>query len=244
MIKRASVLVGTLIVTLLLSACARGPARTDNDTHRETLAQNEKKPVSTEVVRNGQGNPRRVLITYFTYPDNTDAQAIHSKEYDVMASASLNVKDGQIIGNDAMIANEIARETGGDVFSILAEKPYSADYDAMIRDEKAAPRNEKRELKSHVGDMSGYDTVVLVYPIWWDALPAPVTAFLTENDFSGKALYAVASSGDSDFVDTVEDIAELEPDANVYEGCVLRHDEMDETSDAVRQWLRTANFMK
>ena len=176
-----------LIVTLLLSACARGPARTDNDTHRETLAQNEKKPVSTEVVRNGQGNPRRVLITYFTYPDNTDAQAIHSKEYDVMASASLNVKDGQIIGNDAMIANEIARETGGDVFSILAEKPYSADYDAMIRDEKAAPRNEKRELKSHVGDMSGYDTVVLVYPIWWDALPAPVTAFLTENDFSGKA---------------------------------------------------------
>ena len=82
-----------------------------------------------------------------------------------MASASLNVKDGQIIGNDAMIANEIARETGGDVFSILAEKPYSADYDAMIRDEKAAPRNEKRELKSHVGDMSGYDTVVLVYPI-------------------------------------------------------------------------------
>ena len=34
--------------------------------------------------------------------------------------------------------------------------------------------------------MSGYDTVVLVYPIWWDALPAPVTAFLTENDFSGK----------------------------------------------------------
>ena len=103
---------------------------------------------------------------------------------------------------------------------------------------------DKRELKSHVGDMSRYDTVVLVYPIWWDALPAPVTSFLTENDFSGKALYAVASSGDSDFVDTVEDIAALEPDADVYEGFVLRHDEMGETSDAVRQWLRTANFMK
>lgn len=245
MIKRASVLVGTLVLTLLLSACARGPARTDNDTHRETLAQNEKKPVSTAVVHNGQGNPRRVLIAYFTYPDNTDAQAIHSKEYDVMTSASLNVKDGEIIGNDAIIANEIARATGGDVFSILAEKPYSADYDAMIRDEKAAAsRDEKRELKSHVGDMSRYDTVVLVYPIWWDALPAPVTSFLTENDLSGKALYAVASSGDSDFVDTVEDIAELEPDADVYEGFILRHDEMGETSDAVRQWLRTANFMK
>lgn len=216
MIKRASVLVGTLVLTLLLSACARGPARTDNDTHRETLAQNEKKPVSTAVVHNGQGNPRRVLIAYFTYPDNTDAQAIHSKEYDVMTSASLNVKDGEIIGNDA-----------------------------MIRDEKAAAaRDEQRELKSHVGDMSRYDTVVLVYPIWWDALPAPVTSFLTENDFSGKALYAVASSGDSDFVDTVEDIAALEPDADVYEGFVLRHDEMGETSDAVRQWLRTANFMK
>ena len=78
----------------------------------------------------------------------------------------------------------------------------------------------------------------------WDALPAPVTSVLTENDFSGKALYAVASSGDSDFVDTVEDIAELEPDADVYEDFVLRHDEMGETSDAVRQWLKTANFMK
>lgn len=147
----------------LLSACARGPARTDNDTTAK-LWLRTKRSVSTEVVRNGQEIPRRVLITYFTYPDNTDAQAIHSKEYDVMASASLNNKRWANHRNDAMIANEIARRPVATSFSILAEKPYSADYDAMIRDEKAAPRNEKRELKSHVGDMSGYDTVVLVYP--------------------------------------------------------------------------------
>lgn len=245
MVKRAAVLVGTLVLTLILSACARGPARTDNDTHRETLAQTEKQPVSTAVVHNGQGNPRRVLIAYFTYPDNTDAKEIHSTEYDVMASASLNVKDGEIIGNDAVIANEIAKETGGDVFSILSAKPYSADYDALVRDEKSdAVRREERGLKSHVGDMSGYDTVVLVYPIWWDALPEPVESFLTETDLSGKTVYAVASSGDSDFADTVEDIAYLEPDAAVYEGFVLHHSDMDEAPDAVRQWLRTADFMK
>lgn len=245
MIKRTAALLGALALMMILSACSRDSARTDNDAHRETLSRQETKSVSTAVVHTSQGNPHRLLIAYFTYPDNTEAKEVHSTEYDVMTSASLNVKDGEIIGNNGLIAKEMAKETGGDMFSILAATPYSADYDALVRDEKAASANqEERQLKSHVGDMSGYDTIVLIYPIWWDTLPPPVKSFLTENDLSGKTVYAVASSGDSDFDDTVESIQNLEPDAAVRQAFVLRHEDMGDVRPVVQQWLRNVDFMK
>jgi len=34
--------------------------------------------------------------------------------------------------------------------------------------------------------MESLDVVFIGYPNWWDTIPMPVIAFLSENDFSGK----------------------------------------------------------
>ena len=200
-------------------------------------------PVSTGVVHNPQGNPHKILVAYFTYPENTDAKAIHSSQYDVMSSASLKTKDGVAVGNNTIIADEITNRTGGDLFSILTEKTYPTSYEDTVEQGKEEIQNQELPaLKSHVGDLSGYDTIILVYPNWWSTLPAPVQSFLKETDMSGKQVYAIVTSGGSGFSDTIQTLQQAEPGASVHEGFALHHKDMDKAEETTQKWLNQMGF--
>ena len=235
-----------MMVTASLTACGinevvNGTAPSSSQRQGE-LANS---PVSTSVVHNPQGNPHKILVAYFTYPENTDAKAIHSDKYDVMSSASLKTRDGVAIGNNTVIADYIANQTGGDLFSILTEKPYPTSYDETVDQGKEEIQNQERPaLKSHVGDLSGYDTIVLVYPNWWSTLPAPVQSFLKETDMSGKQVYAIVTSGGSGFSDTIQTIQQAEPGASVHEGFALHHNDMDKAEETTQKWLNQIGFTK
>lgn len=98
----------------------------------------------------------KILIAYFTWAEN----AADTSGVDATTSASV-----QAPGNVARMATWIQQETGGDLFSIRVEEPYSADYDECLdraADEKA--ENARPVLVEKVLDMAGYDTVFLGYP--------------------------------------------------------------------------------
>ena len=155
-----------MMMTAFLTACGISDI-TGKSSSSGNLSQKEltNPTVSASVVHHPQGNPHKILIAYFTYPENTDAKAIHSDKYDVMSSASLKVKDGVAVGNNTVIADYIANQTGGDLFSILTEKPYPTNYEETADQGKAEIQNQELPaLKSHVDDLSGYDTIILVYP--------------------------------------------------------------------------------
>lgn len=235
-----------MMVTASLTACGinkvvNGTAPSSSQSQGE-LANS---PVSTSVVHNPQGNPHKILVAYFTYPENTDAKAIHSDKYDVMSSASLKIRDGVAIGNNTVIADYIANQTGGDLFSILTEKPYPTNYDETVDQGKEEIQNQELPaLKSHVGDLSGYDTIILVYPNWWSTLPAPVQSFLKKTDMSGKQVYAIVTSGGSGFSDTIRTIQQAEPGASVHEGFALHHNDMADAEGAAQKWLETTGWLQ
>ena len=62
----------------------------------------------------------KILIAYFTGAEN----AVDTSRVDATTSASV-----QAPGNVARMAAWIQQETGGDLFSIRVEEPYSADYE-------------------------------------------------------------------------------------------------------------------
>ena len=105
-------------------------------------------------------------------------------------------------GETARLAETIAGVTGGDLFEIRPEKPYTA-ADLDWTDKKSRSTIEMNDDKSRpaladrVEDMAQYDVVFVGFPIWWYQAPRIIETFLESGDFSGKTVIPFATSGGS-----------------------------------------------
>lgn len=190
----------------------------------------------TETDRAGQGvGDAKVLAVYFSRVGNTD----FPEHVDAVASASLFSKDGETKGNAQMLAEWAADEAGGDVFEIVTENSYSADYSETTDVAKQEQNEDARpKLKTKIDDFSQYDTFYLVFPNWWGDLPQALYSFFDEYDFSGKRLNVFITHGGSSFSSTIQTIQDLEPDAEVVEGLSVRDSDVPDAESEVREWVK------
>ena len=105
-------------------------------------------------------------------------------------------------GETARLAKTIAGVTGGDLFEIRPEQPYTA-ADLNWNDTKSRSTLEMNDAKSRpaisgrVADMAQYDVVFVGFPIWWYQAPRIIKTFLEGYDFAGKTVVPFATSGGS-----------------------------------------------
>ena len=112
-------------------------------------------------------------------------------------------------GETARLAKTIADVTGGDLFEILPEAPYTAaDLDWTDRNSRSTRERDPKcrpAVASTCENMADYDTVYVGFPIWWYVAPTIINTFLEAYDLSGKHVVPFATSGGSDMGKT-EDI--------------------------------------
>lgn len=145
-------------------------------------------------------------------------------------------------GNTRSVANEIALQTGADIFEIVPAEPYTTDYDTLLeaaRNEKAD--NARPEISGTLDNLDDYDTIYLGYPNWWADMPMVMYTFLDTYDLSGKTVSPFVTSGGSGFSGTVDAIRSLEPEAVVTEGLSVRDTDADDPAEAVSDWLTSLN---
>ena len=70
-------------------------------------------------------------------------------------------------------------------------------------------------------NMADYDTVYLVFPIWWYVAPRIINTFLEAHDLSSKTIIPFATSGGSGLGDTVKLLASSCPEARFLNGRVF-----------------------
>lgn len=88
-----------------------------------------------------------------------------------------------------------------------------------------------------------YDTILLGYPNWWGDMPQPLFTFLEEYDFSGKTIIPFNSHGGSGFSNTIEEIKELQPDANISdEGLSISRDKVADSVQDVTDWAKSLDL--
>ena len=68
-------------------------------------------------------------------------------------------------------------------------------------------------------------------------MPMILYTFLDEYDLSGKTVAPFYTSGGSGFSDSLDTIAEMEPEARITEGLSLGSSEAEDCSDTVSGWL-------
>ena len=152
-----------------------------------------------------------ILIAYFTVPEDIDTNGI-----DADSGASVVVKDEEVLGNMEYMALTIQDAIGGDLFRIENKEAYPLDHEPLV-DQAADEQDEyaRPELATHIENPEQYDTILLGYPNWWGDMPQPLFTFLEEYDFSEKTIIPFNSHGGSGFSNTIEEIKEFQPDANI-----------------------------
>lgn len=112
------------------------------------------------------------------------------------------------------LAAKLAEATGGDLFEIVPEEPYTkSDLNWMNPKSRSSvemkDRSSRPAIATHVEDMSSYDAVFIGFPVWWYREPSIIDTFAEEYDFSGKTIIPFATSGSSGIGSSGENIALL-----------------------------------
>lgn len=148
-------------------------------------------------------------------------------------------------GHTKQLAEVIQEQTGGDLFEITPETPYTDDINKLSGIALQEQRDNARPaLASHVEDMEKYDVVFVGYPNWWNNMPMPVFTFLEEYDFSGKTVVPFTTYGDGVFGKSINSLKETLPNATIVDGLAIQEHELEDASKEVTAWLDELGIAK
>ena len=244
--KRIAAWMITTIFALTVAGCSQdnssGQAADSSNTQEETDGANAQEAPEdtgdtassdTGTAQEGQSESSNVRIAYFSVPEDVDTEGI-----DANAGASVVVREGQVMGNLEYMADVIQQTIGGDLFRIETVEEYPLDHEPLV-DQAAEEQDEEArpELSTQIENPDQYDTILLGYPNWWGDMPMALYTFLEEYDFSGKTIIPFTAHGGSGFSDTVDTIAELQPDAEVSdEGVSISRNDVAEAQEEISSW--------
>lgn len=154
-----------------------------------------------------------------------------SKKLVAYFSASGTTKD---------VAEMVAKAAGADLLEIAPEVPYtSEDLNWMNKKSRSSVEmNDKAfrpAIKPQNVDMAQYDEILVGFPIWWYVAPTIINTFLEAHDFSGKKIVLFATSGGSGFGNTVKELKNSAPGAEIVEGKLLNH----ASKKSIESWVES-----
>lgn len=138
-------------------------------------------------------------------------------------------------------AKTIAKVAGADLFEIKPAQPYT-NADLNWRDASSRSSIEmknKQQRPKIVGDpinIADYDTILLGFPIWWYVAPTIINTFLESCDFSYKRIVLFATSGGSNFGNTVAELQVSAPTAIITKGILMNGSYSEES---ISEWLKS-----
>lgn len=179
---------------------------------------------------------RKVLTVYFIRVGNSEFE----EDVDVVSSASLMKDNETLVGNSQLLATMVYNAVGGELYGIQTEKKYPSAYSdtvSVAKDEMDSDENVA--LSGTLPELSRYDTVVLVFPVWWGTVPGAVKSFLQSDDMAGKTIYPLVTHGGSGAGNSVEDIRKLCKADVSNDVLEVFDDDVTNAAGAVSEWLKS-----
>ncbi len=138
-------------------------------------------------------------------------------------------------GTTRKVAEELAPMIGADLFEIEPEKIYT-QADINWRNPVSRCNLEKFgkkdvPVKGKIEGFDQYDTFLIGFPIWYGAAPNVVNTFCKGYDWTGKTVYAFATSGGGGIGKTAEKLEEYVSGALKVDALLVK------TAEDVKNWL-------
>lgn len=167
----------------------------------------------------------KTLIAYYSYTGN--CKAIISELQNQITADVLEIQPAEE-GLD-YAANNYA--LGSSLISAIKNNPSSeASYPA---------------IKAISTDFSLYNTVIIVTPLWWSQMAAPMQTFLFKNasSLAGKNIGLIVSSYSSGISGVESDAKRLLPDGKfMSESLWINNSKFSQRSSLIKEWLNNVDY--
>ncbi len=142
-------------------------------------------------------------------------------------------------GGTKVLAEEIQRQTGADIYRIEPLVPYTDDYQTLayeISNQEKAD-NARPALKDTLFTLNDYDYIFVGCPVWWFDAPMIIHSFLEceSYDFSGKTIIPFCTYATATY-ETLDDIVNATPNSTHLEGFGTRGSQ-SYNSKTINNWL-------
>lgn len=146
-------------------------------------------------------------------------------------------------GNTHIIAEMIAKESGGKLFRIETVKPYPDEYKACVEIAKTEKENNVRpEVKGDV-KVEDYDVIFLGHPNWWEDMPMAVYTFIEKHNWNGKTVVPFCTHEGSGLSGTERKLKNACKGATVSEGLAIKgtiaQNSQAQARQSVKKWLES-----
>lgn len=139
-------------------------------------------------------------------------------------------------GNTEYIAEFVQELTEADLFKAEPAVPYAADYNTCIREAKQRIGNAP--IKEKLTDISAYDTIYIMSPIYWGTYAPEIETALEGLDFRNKRVRIVSTHEGSGLASMPRDVKRMCKGADVdMKGLAIQGSQAKNAKQKVADWL-------
>ena len=139
-------------------------------------------------------------------------------------------------GNTEIVAEYLQELLGADMFKVEPLVPYAKDYKTCI--EEAKERINNAPIKEEVGDISSYEVIYIMSPIYWGTYAPEMETALKNVDFTGKTIRIITTHEGSGLANVPSDVKRICNGANVLDDSLaIKGSTAKDSKSKLEEWI-------
>lgn len=139
-------------------------------------------------------------------------------------------------GNTEYVAEYVRDLTGADMFKVEPLVPYAKDYQTCIKEAKERIGNAP--IKENIEDISAYEVIYIMSPIYWGTYAPEVETAIKNLDFSNKTIRVITTHEGSGLANVVSDVKSICKGANVLDDAIaIKGTEAKNSKSRIESWI-------
>jgi len=139
-------------------------------------------------------------------------------------------------GNTEIVAEYVKEFTNADMFKVEPLVPYAKDYATCI--EEAKQRIGNAPIKEKINDISEYEVIYIMTPIYWGTYAPELETALKDLDFTNKTIRIITTHEGSGLANVPNDIKRICKNANVLDDAIaIRGKDAINSKSVIEGWI-------
>ena len=138
-------------------------------------------------------------------------------------------------GNTEYIAEYVRDYVGADMFKVEPLVPYSKEYEICIKEAKDRVGNAP--IKNNLSDISNYEVIYIMSPIYWGTYAPEVETAIKDLDFTGKTVRVVTTHEGSGLGNIINDLKRICVGANILDSITIVGSQAKDSKSKIESWV-------